>query len=295
MRKEEKCNMKKSLNLRGSGNIVVFIGSTPNVGTTMTSFGSAYYLARFTRQKIGYLCLNLKSSKLHRYIGAEEARFSLDSLRAEMRAQTLQGDKLLESCNVIREQPNLYVLYGNMLREQADFFSDEDIEHLLITAASVFDVCIVEVNAYWDNAATICVMRQANHRIMVTTSELGHFQEDVNRWIHHGASQFGIQPTDFRLVVTQYNQRSKVEGFRLSDVRKETGMPLCGRLHWYSELSAYLNQGRLIDFLAEGPICQADFAPIVNEFVLAYGMERMPQEARRPWFHKWVGASASTL
>ena len=50
-------------NKQSSGKLITFIGSTPNIGTTLASFGVAHALALETSMKVGYLCLNLKSSK----------------------------------------------------------------------------------------------------------------------------------------------------------------------------------------------------------------------------------------
>jgi hypothetical protein len=155
---------------------IMFMGTTPNIGTTVISFGSAVRLAIETSNAIGYLCLNLKSSKLHRYLGIERPRITLDGIRAEVRAQSLRGDKLKQYCHSLPNLPNLHILFGNMLREQAEFFTPEDIKYVLSVAKGIFDICIVEVNAYWDNAATICVVEEADSKWIVTTTDITQFQ-----------------------------------------------------------------------------------------------------------------------
>lgn len=134
------------------GKAIVFIGSTPNIGTTITSFGIAVGIANYSSQRVGYLCLNLKSSKLHRYIGVEKPETSLDQLRAEIRSHNLRPERLTTYCHTVKGAPGLSVLFGNQLREQAEFFTAEDIEHLIAVAKQTFDLCLIEVNAYWDNA-----------------------------------------------------------------------------------------------------------------------------------------------
>src|SRR5690606_34102422 len=49
-----------------SSKLLVFMGSTPNIGATLIAFGTAVELARGSEHRVGYICLNLKSSKLHR-------------------------------------------------------------------------------------------------------------------------------------------------------------------------------------------------------------------------------------
>src|SRR5690625_3439251 len=50
---------------------VLFTGTTPNIGTTVVAFGTALQLATRTDKSLAYICLNLKSSKIHHYIGIE--------------------------------------------------------------------------------------------------------------------------------------------------------------------------------------------------------------------------------
>lgn len=76
--------------------IAVFIGTTPNIGTTAAAFAAAYRIAEASGKPIGYLCLNLKSAKIHRYLGIDEPLVTLDKLRPELRSYTLSPEQLHE-------------------------------------------------------------------------------------------------------------------------------------------------------------------------------------------------------
>lgn len=274
------------------GKVIVFVGSTPNIGTTFVSFGTAYGLACRTARSVAYLCLNLKSSKLHRYMGIEKPEASLDQLRAEIRSRSLRTERLHAYCETVRGRPNLRVLFGNQLREQAEFFTPEDIEHLVQVARRAFDVCIVEVNAYWDNAATVCALLQADSRVLVTTPELTHFQEDTDRWLRGLCPILGLSAESFDLVLVQAGAGSGSAGIRSRDVRRETGLTLIGRVGKY-ELTETVNQGKLLELLAGPHPLNRDLSGIVTLLAAVGGIEASPHPARgfglREWFGRFAG------
>jgi Flp pilus assembly CpaE family ATPase len=275
------------------GKIITFVGSTPNIGTTLTSFGIAFRLAVETKASIGYLCLNLKSSKLHKYLGRDERIFSLDSLRAELKAQTLTAERLLQVSEPMREAPGLHVLYGNMLREQAEFFTAVEIEHLLCAARKAFDVCIVEVNAYWDNAATICGIVEADTRIVVTTGDMAQFQEDMNKWIRQVGSVFGLQSHAFELIAVQMGKGVSSDTLSIKDIRKETQMHIIGSLSRHNDAIAVLNRGKLAEMLQTGHPMQAEVSAIAQKLIELHQLPRKLSLPKQTWLKKMLAGSAA--
>jgi Flp pilus assembly CpaE family ATPase len=279
----------KSDALPDAKKVVLFVGSTPNIGTTFVSFGTAVGLARQTTNTVGYLCLNLKSSKLHRYVGIERLAASLDHLRAELRSKSLRPERLKQYCETMRRLPNLHVLFGSTLREQAEYFTPEDVEHLLQTARSAFDVCVIEVNAYWDNAATVCGVLAADVKIMVTTGELTHFQEDIERWLRGLGPLFGLDPSSFDLVLTRLNKNEAAGGIRPKDIRKETGMNVIGKVYDYPGLTDSVNQGKVFDlFLGSHPI-NRDLQGVVDLLTTVCVLKRKAAAGvRKPRIREWA-------
>jgi Flp pilus assembly CpaE family ATPase len=272
--------------------IVLFLGSTPNVGTTTLAFGTAWQLAATTEHKVGYLCLNLKSSKLHRYLGRDARVSSLDVLRAELKSNTLPKERLLQYCERMKDNPNLYVLYGNMLREQAEFFTADEIEHLLSMARSAFDVCIVDVNAYWDNAATLCGVIQADTRLMVTTGDITHFQEDVNRWLGTLGNVFGISPSSFDLILNQ-SDLSTAGGIRARDIRKETGMHVLAEVDRLPELFTAVNRGQLAEAMKHSAELKERLAPVCQTIIALHRLRTNPSQRRKPWLKRMLSRTAA--
>lgn len=233
--------------MSGYGKLIVFTGSTPNIGTTVLSFGTAALLARLSGEPAAYVCLNLKSSKLHHYLGLEPCPPGLDQIRAEMRSGSLTPGFLKSRMEQVKGAAGVHVLFGSLQREQAEFFQPEDIGHLLDTARQCFPRCVVEVNAYWDNAATLAALMQADERVLVTSLELGHFQEDVNRGLKQMAPLFGIDPGQFLLAVAQQNRSDSLTP---QDAAKETGMDLAAVVKADPELRRLLGQGRLAEYIS---------------------------------------------
>jgi MinD-like ATPase involved in chromosome partitioning or flagellar assembly len=271
--------------------LIALVGSTPNIGTTTIAFGLAVRLALDSTQTIGYLCLNLKSSKLHRYTGKDEPRFTLDGLRADLRSNNLKQDKLLKVCETFRTVPRLHVLYGNQIREQADYYTPDEIEQLLEVARKAFDLCLIDVNAYWDNAATVCGMIRADRRIVVTTRELTLFQEDIRRWIKPAASLYGMAPSSFDLIVNQSGGESRRGEIRLKDIRRETAMQPIGEISRHAGLHEYADEGRLLELLGGNHPINTELTWISDKLIALYGLPRaIPamkpnlRQHRRHWF-----------
>jgi MinD-like ATPase involved in chromosome partitioning or flagellar assembly len=268
-----------------SGRLATFAGSTPNIGTSLTAFGTAYRIAALTGRKVGYLCLNLKSAKTHLYLGVDKPDVSLDGVRPELRAGTLTGDKLRQYAFRSPKLGGLHVLFGNMAREQAEYYEPEDMKQLIAASREAFDLTIADVSAYWDNAATICAMTEADERFLVTTDSLSHFQEDIHRWTGQVGSQFGMTPEQFRLVLLHSNQRS-TGGFRMKEIRKETGCNDFTELRLTESVHLQLDSGRLDEWLASEERNAASFDSVADPLLKRMDWSQRLQKTERPWLRR---------
>lgn len=244
---------------------VVFAGTTPNIGTTVVAFGTALSLAKNTHKQIAYLCLNLKSSKIHHYLSIDQPAFSLDKIRTELKTRTLTPARLRPYCVSMKQWPNLHVLVGNLYREQAEYYTPSDIEHLLKIAARAFDVCIVDVNAYWDNAATVSALLASDLKVLVTSDQLAHFQEDLSQWMRTGYDWLNMTPDLFHLFINQ--QHRQHGGYSHKDIKRETGLSIIGWMNGYEQLPSFLNRGKLEEFFMENPSAESSFDSIVQHVI----------------------------
>ncbi len=268
-----------------TGRLAAFAGSTPNIGTSLTALGTAYRIAATTELRVGYLCLNLKSAKSHLYLGVDKPEVTLDGVRPELRARTLTGDKLRQYAFQSPRLGGLRVLFGNMAREQAEYYEPEDMNQLFAAARDAFDLTIADVSAYWDNAATVCAMREADDRFLVTTNRLSHFQEDVHRWTGQVGSMFGIAPEHFQLVLLQGNERMS-GGYRMKEVRKETGCIAFTEMKLVENLHLQLDSGRLDEWLSAQDRNAASFDPVANTLLHRLNWTKRLQQTDRPWLRR---------
>ncbi|WEK55178.1 MAG: hypothetical protein P0Y55_03685 [Candidatus Cohnella colombiensis] len=268
-----------------NGRIAAFAGSTPNIGTSLTAFGTAYRIAALTGRNVGYLCLNLKSAKTHLYLGIDRPEVTLDGVRPELRARTLTGDKLRQYAYRSPKLGSLSILFGNMAREQAEYYEPDDVEQLLTASRHAFDLTIADVSAYWDNAATICAMQSADHKFLVTTDRLSHFQEDVRRWTGQVGSMFGIAPEQFQLVLLEGTQRFS-GGFRMKDIRKETGCIELTEMKLLESMHLQLDSGRLDEWLASEETHAATFDPLATHMLKQMNWVERLQKTERPWMRR---------
>jgi len=229
--------------------LIAFIGTTPNIGTTVAAFAAAYRMAERSKQSVAYLCLHLKSSKLHRYLGIDEPQHTLDKLQPDLRAYSLTPGKLRQFMHTNRKYPNLSVLFGNLHRDQAEFYLPEHIDHLLAVARQTFSIIIVDAGAYWDNAATICAMRQADSKIIATTSALSHFQEDGKRWLIDIAPLYQVAPNEYECLTITFPWKNG--GFHMKHVYKEMNMKSIGQFQLTESMYHQLDRGQYEQWLGE--------------------------------------------
>lgn len=266
------------------GALVTFTGTTPNIGTTVSAFSAACRIAEYSGQPVGYLCLNLKSSKLHRYVRVERPALSLDRMRPELKAATLSPERLRAAAFRPAGASNLFVFFGNLLRDQAEFYEPEEIGHLLDAAREAFPLTIADVSAYWDNAATIAAMRAADSRIVVTTTALSHFQEDGRRWLGLAQSLFGIEPGACEAVIISPPWRNG--GFTVKDVQKETGFRAIGRLQLTETLLAALDNGALLDWLRTDDTGRKAMDEAARHLMSRHSVRFGRGIAQQPWYRR---------
>lgn len=267
---------------------ILFTGTTPNIGTTVTAFGFAAALAQRTHQSVGYLCLNLKSSKIHRYMGVDNPAVTLDMLRAELRSSLLTKVRLLRYCYQDMRLSNLFVLFGNMLREQAEYFVPQDIEYLLDTASQTFDYCILDVSSYWDNAATICGLLHADQKVLITTRDLACFQEDMHRWTRSISSIYDIDPDGFRLLVADCRGRKYQGEVSLEDIGKEMELPCIGAIRWEEDVGLYLDQGRIVDLFTGKHAMKEQIGKVLTKLGTGLLLPEEMRSAPRFTLKSWI-------
>ncbi|MFC4777125.1 hypothetical protein ACFO9Q_10040 [Paenibacillus sp. GCM10023252] len=268
--------------------LIAFVGTTPNIGTTTAAYAAAYRIAEATGRSVGYLCLHLKSAKLHRFLGIDQPQSSLDKLRPELRSESLTADKLMRASYRPAHLPGLHVLFGNMARDQAEFFTPEEANHLLDIAEQAFSIVILDAGAYWDNAATVCSLRRASTRVVVTTPALSHFGEDGQRWIGQVSPLFGVASDQYEALIIHSPWRTG--GFTMKDICKEMGTSLLGEQRLSPALFSQLDNGRYEEWLKSDEEGKQMMRQPAQLFMKRYGLglQQGPRSVIQPWYRKLI-------
>jgi hypothetical protein len=264
--------------------IVAFVGTTPNIGTTTAAFAAALRMAESSRDPVGFLCLNLKSAKIHRYLRVDNPSISLDRIRPELQSGTITAEMLKQAAYRLPGLPQLHIFFGNLMRDQAEFYTPFEIDNLLDAAQEAFRITVADVSAYWDNAATVTAVRRAATKVLTTTTALSHFQEDGRRWIGQLSSLFGVPPADYELLLVHPPWRNG--GFTMKDVHKELGLKAIGEMRLSEPLLSQLDSGRLDEWLKNDEQGKRLMRQPSETIMKRYGMQVTPTLRVQPWYRK---------
>lgn len=229
--------------------VLSFIGTTPNIGTTVCALATAYRIVEATERKVAFLCMNFKSSKLHRYMNIPSSQATVDELLPHLRTRSLTSTMLMNAMTISPSRPQLHLLLGNRYREMAEYFSDEDIQQLITTAKEHYDYVIIDCNAYWDNAGSLCSMQHADDIVLVTTNALSHFQEDAKGW--YGAMSHSLGLGDKCINALVIRQSKQYSGFTIQEIEDELQLKVIGDVLFPASLFASLDEGELDYWLTQ--------------------------------------------
>ncbi|MGU3473353.1 hypothetical protein ACLBWT_19665 [Paenibacillus sp. D51F] len=264
--------------------LIAFIGTTPNIGTTAAAYAAACRIAEQTGGEVGFLCLNLKSAKIHRYLGSDAPAHTLDAIRPELKSRSLTPRMLRRACWPSPDEPGVHALFGNLLRDQAEYFTPEEAEHLLETAALTFSAVVADAGCYWDNAATISAARRADSRVLCTTGALSHFQEDCSRWIRQVSPLFGVDPSRYELLPIHSPWRTG--GYKMKEIGKETGLPLIGSFQTNEAFYDSLDHGRYGHWLKKDAAGTQVMSGPAETLVNRHGLRQRPAVESQPWYRR---------
>lgn len=229
--------------------IITFIGTTPNTGTTLAAISHSYHIAQHTMCKVVYLCLNLKSSKLHRYFGITELPISLDTLLPNLKNKQLADETFEKLLFQPSKKHEVYMLFGNQQRELAEQFMEDDLQYLIAMAQSKFDYVILDTSSYWDNAGTFAALQLADHIVITTTDARSNFQEDFQRWFGTISSHMRLELDRASLLLIRQSFSDQQYSFK--DIVAETAITPYAQTYFPTTVLSYLDRGELLEWLLQ--------------------------------------------
>ncbi len=209
---------------RGDGGIVTTVWSAScKDGATTVAANAALTLAREAPAlRVGLLDLNLKNPELRIAFRTQDGGRTSAALRPKLQTGALTPGELRESTVPYRKQPNLRVLYGTHRRDTAADVSPEMMETLLTVCRRTFDVTLLDVGSFPDNAATVCGVRGADVRWLVAGNRPSSYLWSWGEWYACYWKLCGLEAADVELVCNRIDP----EGVPANSAAAALGMPL---------------------------------------------------------------------
>ncbi|WP_309122379.1 hypothetical protein [Paenibacillus sp.] len=175
-------------------------------GATTIAGNVALTLARESPTlRVGLLDLNLKNPELRVALRVPDVGRTNAALRPKLQTGALSPAELREAAVPYRKTPNLRVLYGTHRRDTAADVSPEMMETLLSVCRQTFDVTIVDVSSFPDNAATVCAVRGGDVRWLVAANRSHSYLWSWTEWYACYWKLCGLAASDIELVCNRFD------------------------------------------------------------------------------------------
>lgn len=208
-------SVRRAAGDKRSGIVVAVWPASSKDGATTVAVNTALALASANRLRVGLIDANLRNPEIRSQLNLTETDRSQFKLRPKLQTHTLQPEDLLDSCITYRKMNGLHILTGSPRRDTALDMTPEMMAHLLQTARSVFDVTLVDLNAYPDNAATVCTVRGADIRWLVAQNNYASYRTSWREWFDCYWKYCGLTPSDVSLILNRASPDDKPE--RIAD------------------------------------------------------------------------------
>jgi pilus assembly protein CpaE len=210
-----------------NGSLIVVKSASPKDGATTVAVSTALSLAKTTNLSIGLLDLNLKSPDIKDYFNIAQSGKSLFSLRPQYSTNSIQSADILEHCYTYKGYKNLHLLLGSHRRDTAGDLTMEQTKNLLEAAKRTFDIVIADVHTFPDNAATVCAIKHADERWLVTQPSYTSFKISWADWYECFWRHCGLEKMDFSLIVNRSNAN---HALKVNGIGSDLGMKIEGVL-----------------------------------------------------------------
>jgi pilus assembly protein CpaE len=207
------------------GRLIAVMSASSKDGATTIAVNLALSLAKSTPLTIGLLDLNLKSPDVKDNMNIINAGKSLFSLRPQYSAGAVTSKDILDHCYTYKGFKNLKLLLGSHRRDTAGDLTIEQMKVLLDAAQQAFDIVIVDVHTFPDNAATVYAMKHADERLLVAQPNYVSFKSSWADWYDCFWRHCGLEKSDFSLVVNRSDPGSEIKP---SGMEADLGIKLLG-------------------------------------------------------------------
>ena len=234
---------------RGKGKILSFIGCKGGSGATFLATNLAYTLATQAQSKVAVIDMNCQFGDASLYISERSPSSNL----AEVARQAHKLDAALLESSMLQVLPNLHVLAAPEEPEQALQIRAEHIDVLLWTAASHYDVVIIDAGRSLDDV-TVRAMDLSDTVFAVLQMSLP-FVRDAKRLLR-AMTALGYGKDKIKLVINRFEKRAALT---LAEVTAALGHEVFRTIpNSFASVSDSVNQGIAIAKLtARDPVAKA--------------------------------------
>lgn len=198
------------------GTVVTVWSTASKDGATTIALNTALALASHGGAiRVGLIDANLRNPEVMARFNVSDAGIASFAIRSKLQTQQLRPEELVGACVKYRQRLPLFILPGSPRRDTAQDVTPEMMTHLIAAARQAFDVTVVDVNSYPDNAATICAVREADHRWLVTQNRYASYRKSWGEWYACYWAYCGLAPKDVSLIVNRACEGDKPE--RIAD------------------------------------------------------------------------------
>ncbi|CAG7651309.1 CpaE family protein [Paenibacillus allorhizosphaerae] len=257
-------------------------------GASTVAINTALAIASKTKLRVGLIDGNLKNPSLRSHLNIADRLKSNFQIRAKLQTGTLDPTSLEAASVVHKKFPNLYVLPGSHRRETASDVTPEMIYHLMAVARQTFHITIMDVGSFADNAATVCGVRYADERWLVSQPIYASYRISWKEWFECYWRLCGLGSKDFKLVINRLQENEKID-----DMINYLNMDVVGKIpnvggglgvkSVHDGIPLYLQAGSQIDTFTQAINLLASTIAESNsaEFVAAASEQKQPGFLRK--------------
>ncbi len=233
----------------GKGKILSFIGCKGGSGATFLATNLGYALATQAQTKVALIDMNCQFGDASLYLSERTPSSNL----ADVARHAHKLDAALLESSMLQVLPNLHVLAAPEEPEQALQIRAEHIDAVLWTAASHYDVVIIDAGRSLDDV-TVRAMDLSDTVFAVLQLSLPYIR-DAKRLLH-AMSSLGYGKDKIKLVVNRFEKRAPLS---LGEVAAALGREVFRTIpNSFASVSDSVNQGIPIAKLtARDPVARA--------------------------------------
>jgi len=187
-------------------NVVAFLSTVSNIGTTSTCLSVARSLEENTKAKVGVLLLNAWDHGTYQLSYKGEY---LDDLKVKLHNQVINSKEEFLSYFHMEKENQLYFLGGNRYTKIERLYTKEEINYLINLSKKYFDVVLLDLGSHFDNALMVQGLHESDMRFLIVNQQ----PKTINRFnlvYDEILYPLNYKKEDFLTVINQFKDKAQL-------------------------------------------------------------------------------------